>query len=243
MNSSRGLITDERYQELPSPCMVERFGATKARTIALTFDDGPDPKYTPFILDILRRKHVPATFFIVGTNGQRYPELIERELDDSTKSAITPTRIRRCSAISTAQLRLEVSGTERLLQAATDRQAVLFRAPYGSDIDPSTMEDTKPLEIVTDMGYISVGWNIDPEDWKQPRCRRDRAPRDQRRPKKRTPHRLVARCGRRPKSNGQGAAGPHRSAPRARLRVGERVPLDGPIARRRDAAACRATKK
>ncbi len=166
--NQRGLITDERYQELPSPCMVERFGAAKARTIALTFDDGPDPKYTPFILDVLRRKHVPATFFIVGTNAQRYPELIERELQDNHEIGNHTYTHPKVFSISTAQLRLEVSGTERLLQATTDRQAVLFRAPYGSDIDPSTMDDTKPLETVTDMGYISVGWNIDPEDWKQP---------------------------------------------------------------------------
>jgi cellulose synthase/poly-beta-1,6-N-acetylglucosamine synthase-like glycosyltransferase/peptidoglycan/xylan/chitin deacetylase (PgdA/CDA1 family)/spore germination protein YaaH len=164
----RGLITDERYQELPSPCMVERYGSTKARKIALTFDDGPDPKYTPFILDILRRKHVPATFFIVGSNGQRFPELIERELADNHEIGNHTYTHPAVFAVSTAQLRLEVSGTERLLQATTDRQAVLFRAPYGSDLDPSVMEDVSPLETVTDMGYISIGWNIDPEDWKQP---------------------------------------------------------------------------
>ena len=45
----------------------------RQRKIALTFDDGPDPRYTPLILEILRRKHVPATFFIVGSNGQRIP--------------------------------------------------------------------------------------------------------------------------------------------------------------------------
>ena len=175
-DTQHGLITDERYQELPSPCMVERFGATKDRKIALTFDDGPDPKYTPFILDILRRKHVPATFFIVGTMGQRYPELIEREFADNHELGNHTYTHPKVFSISTAQLRLEVSGTESLLQAATDRHAVLFRAPYGSDLDPSLVDDTKPLltdnmkplETVTDLGYVSVGWNIDPEDWKQP---------------------------------------------------------------------------
>jgi cellulose synthase/poly-beta-1,6-N-acetylglucosamine synthase-like glycosyltransferase/peptidoglycan/xylan/chitin deacetylase (PgdA/CDA1 family)/spore germination protein YaaH len=163
----RGLITQERYTELPSPCMVQRFG-TNDRKMALTFDDGPDPKYTPFILDILRRKHAPATFFIVGSNGQRFPELVEREVADNHELGNHTYTHPRVSAISSAQLRLEVSGTERLLQAMTDRQAVLFRAPYGSDLDPSLMEDMKPLEVVTEMGYISVGWNIDPEDWKEP---------------------------------------------------------------------------
>ena len=105
--------------ELPSPCMVERYGATKARKIALTFDDGPDPQYTPFILDILRRKHVPATFFIVGSNGQRYPELIERALADNHEIGNHTYTHPAVFSISPAQLRLEVSGTERLLQATT----------------------------------------------------------------------------------------------------------------------------
>ena len=166
-DSNRGLITDERYKEFPSPCMVQRFG-TRARKIALTFDDGPDPRYTPLILDILRRKQVPATFFIVGSNAERYPELVEREVDDHHEVGNHTYTHPRVSSVSEAQLRLEVSGTERLLQVVTDRQAVLFRAPYGSDIDPSKLDDMRPLEVVTEMGYISVGWNIDPEDFAKP---------------------------------------------------------------------------
>ncbi len=166
-DSNRELITQERYKVLPSPCMIQRFG-TRDRKIALTFDDGPDPRYTPFILDILRKKQAPATFFIVGSNGERYPELVARELNDNHEIGNHTYTHPRVSAVTTAQLRLEVSGTERLLQATTDRQAVLFRAPYGSDLDPSLMEDTKPLEVVADMGYTSVGWGIDPEDFEKP---------------------------------------------------------------------------
>jgi cellulose synthase/poly-beta-1,6-N-acetylglucosamine synthase-like glycosyltransferase/peptidoglycan/xylan/chitin deacetylase (PgdA/CDA1 family)/spore germination protein YaaH len=160
----RGLITEERYKELPSLCVVQRFG-TPSRKIALTFDDGPDPRYTPLILDILRRKQVPATFFIVGNNGERFPELLAREVEDNHEVGNHTYTHPRVSSISEAQLRLEVSGTERLLQAATDRQAVLFRAPYGSDLDPSQFDDMRPLEIVTEMGYISVGFKIDPSDF------------------------------------------------------------------------------
>jgi peptidoglycan-N-acetylglucosamine deacetylase len=166
-DSNRELITEERYKELPLPCMVQRFG-TNQRKMALTFDDGPDPRYTPLILDILRRKQVPATFFIVGSNGEQYPELIAREVEDNHEVGNHTYTHPRVSAVSEAQLRLEVSATERLLQAATDRQAVLFRAPYGSDLDPAMLDDMRPLEVVTEMGYISVGWNIDPSDFDKP---------------------------------------------------------------------------
>lgn len=162
----RALITDEHYKTLPLLCTVQRFG-TQARKIALTFDDGPDPRYTPLILDILRRKQAPATFFIVGRNGERYPELLAREVEANHEVGNHTYTHPRVSSISEAQLRLEVSGTDRLLQAATDRQAVLFRAPYGSDLDPTNFKDMKPLEIVTEMGYISVGFKIDPYDFKE----------------------------------------------------------------------------
>jgi cellulose synthase/poly-beta-1,6-N-acetylglucosamine synthase-like glycosyltransferase/peptidoglycan/xylan/chitin deacetylase (PgdA/CDA1 family)/spore germination protein YaaH len=163
----RGLITQERYTELPSPCVIQRFG-TREKKIALTFDDGPDPRYTPFILEILRKKHAPATFFIVGSNAERYPELVSRELDDNHELGNHTYTHPSVDAVTMAQLRLEVSGTERLLQADTNRHCVLFRAPYGSDLDPTKMKDTKPLEVVADMGYTSVGWNIDPEDFDRP---------------------------------------------------------------------------
>jgi cellulose synthase/poly-beta-1,6-N-acetylglucosamine synthase-like glycosyltransferase/peptidoglycan/xylan/chitin deacetylase (PgdA/CDA1 family)/spore germination protein YaaH len=164
---ARRLITQEHYRELPSPCMVQRFG-TRERKMALTFDDGPDPSYTPLILDILRRKQAPATFFVVGSNGKRFPELVAREVDDHHEVGNHTYTHPKVSAISVAQLRLEVSATDRLLQAVSERQAVLFRAPYGSDLDPSMVEDTKPLEVVTEMGYISVGFNIDPKDFDKP---------------------------------------------------------------------------
>jgi len=63
-----GDISDETYTNLPTNYVIRRVGQS-ARQIALTFDDGPDPRWTPQILDVLKREQVPATFFIVGKNG------------------------------------------------------------------------------------------------------------------------------------------------------------------------------
>ena len=57
-------------------------GAGQAGHVALTFDDGPDPTWTPRILDVLRREHVPATFFVIGKEAERYPKLLRQEVDD-----------------------------------------------------------------------------------------------------------------------------------------------------------------
>ena len=67
-----GLIADEHYDALPTPYVIDRYGAHPG-WIALTFDDGPDGRWTPKILDILQAKKAPATFFIIGKNMQAHP--------------------------------------------------------------------------------------------------------------------------------------------------------------------------
>src|SRR5207253_2407000 len=67
-----GLITSEQYQSIPSGYVVRRYGY-KPKSVVLTFDDGPDPTYTPRILDILKQEGVKGTFFVVGTQAESNP--------------------------------------------------------------------------------------------------------------------------------------------------------------------------
>ncbi|MDQ6645670.1 MAG: polysaccharide deacetylase family protein, partial [Pseudomonadota bacterium] len=76
-----GSIDDESYTSLPSSYVIKRAG-TLPHKIALTFDDGPDPEWTPQILDILKEKHVPATFFIIGESAEMSPRLVQREIQE-----------------------------------------------------------------------------------------------------------------------------------------------------------------
>src|SRR5665647_901808 len=77
-NKKDQLITNEEYLSLPSSYMLKRYGASNPKQIALSFDDGPNPDYTPKILDILKEKHVSATFFVIGLNIENNIPLIKR---------------------------------------------------------------------------------------------------------------------------------------------------------------------
>ena len=67
----------ERYTQYPTPYVIDSFRAPPAarKILCLTFDDGPDPQFTPRVLDILKSRHVPATFFVVGLNAENNPGL------------------------------------------------------------------------------------------------------------------------------------------------------------------------
>src|ERR1051325_916441 len=76
-----GMSAFERWREMRSGIILSHGGATK-RVLALTFDDGPHPRYTPKVLDILKSEGVKATFFLCGQNIARYPELARRIVED-----------------------------------------------------------------------------------------------------------------------------------------------------------------
>ena len=76
-----GLISGEDYKVMPTPYVIDRYGAHPG-WVALTFDDGPDGRWTPKILDILKQKHATATFFVIGENMQARPGLVQREVAD-----------------------------------------------------------------------------------------------------------------------------------------------------------------
>ncbi len=72
--SATGLINDETFKSLPEPYRVARYGASPNK-IAITFDDGPDPEWTPKILDVLKSEHAPATFFLIGIQADKFSDI------------------------------------------------------------------------------------------------------------------------------------------------------------------------
>jgi len=168
VNKSASLITRVKWNAVPTPFVIERAGSSAPHRVALTFDDGPDSRWTPAILDTLASRGVHATFFIIGSNALREIPLTRRimalghELGNHTFThpnlAVTPAFITR----------LELDATERLIEAITDRRSALFRPPYFGDAEPTTADELVPVSLANDLGYITVGLHVDSDDWLEP---------------------------------------------------------------------------
>jgi cellulose synthase/poly-beta-1,6-N-acetylglucosamine synthase-like glycosyltransferase/peptidoglycan/xylan/chitin deacetylase (PgdA/CDA1 family)/spore germination protein YaaH len=161
------LISTESYDVLPTSYVVQRYGWHPG-WVALTFDDGPDSRWTPKILDILKQKQAPATFFIIGKNMSRFPGLVEREVREGHDVGSHTWTHPNIGAIPTAQTVVELNATQRLFETVTGRSMRLFRPPYFGDAEPSTPREVAPLLEAQRQGYLTVGLRIDPDDWKKP---------------------------------------------------------------------------
>ncbi|MEO5831281.1 MAG: glycosyltransferase, partial [Rhodanobacter sp.] len=162
-----GSIDDESYTGLPSSYVIQRAG-TLPHKIALTFDDGPDPEWTPQILDILKARQVPATFFIVGENAEMSPKLVQREVAEGHDVGNHTFTHPNLGDSPPRMVSLELNATQRLFEALTGHSMRLFRAPYFGDAEPTTADELVPIEIAQKMGYLSVGLHVDAEDWQRP---------------------------------------------------------------------------
>jgi cellulose synthase/poly-beta-1,6-N-acetylglucosamine synthase-like glycosyltransferase/spore germination protein YaaH/peptidoglycan/xylan/chitin deacetylase (PgdA/CDA1 family) len=157
-------ITDEVFQSLPEPYRVARYGYS-ANKVALTFDDGPDPEWTPKILDVLKREQASATFFLIGIQTDKFPGMAERIYRENHTIGNHTFTHPDVSNISATQMKVELNLTERLFASLVGVRAMLLRPPYAIDEEPDTADQVKPLEFAQDMGYTTVGNRIDPNDW------------------------------------------------------------------------------
>jgi cellulose synthase/poly-beta-1,6-N-acetylglucosamine synthase-like glycosyltransferase/spore germination protein YaaH/peptidoglycan/xylan/chitin deacetylase (PgdA/CDA1 family) len=162
-----GLVSGETYDALPTSYVIQRYGAHHG-WVALTFDDGPDGRWTPQILDILKDKHVPATFFVIGKNMATYPGLVAREVREGNQVGNHSWTHPNIAEIPAAQTSVELTATQRLFETITGRSMRLFRPPYFGDAEPSTPREVAPILDAQAQGYLSVGLRIDPDDWKKP---------------------------------------------------------------------------
>ncbi|MBI3475448.1 MAG: glycosyltransferase [Acidobacteria bacterium] len=165
VDASTGLIDFETFNALPEPYRVARYGASQ-KQLAITFDDGPDPQWTPKVLDVLKNEHAPATFFLIGLQADNFGSLtsrIYREGHEIGNHTFTHPDI---SNIGSRYMQVELNLTERLLASRLGIRTLLFRPPYSIDQEPDTEDQVRPLELTQDMGYITIGNKIDPNDWR-----------------------------------------------------------------------------
>jgi peptidoglycan-N-acetylglucosamine deacetylase len=167
LEAATGDIVDERYDSLPTSYVIRRVGALPKK-LALTFDDGPDPEWTPAILSILKEKKVPATFFMIGSAMEAHPGLVQRVLADGHEIGNHTYTHPDLSDTPAAAVRLELNATQRLFEALTGRSMRLFRPPYLGDAEPSDADEIVPVQIAQSLGYITIGTHVDTLDWMMP---------------------------------------------------------------------------
>ncbi|MEU2064154.1 glycosyltransferase [Streptomyces sp. NPDC013455] len=139
-----------------------------ARTIALTFDDGPDPTWTPKVLDILRKYDVPGTFFLVGSMVSRYPGIVSTMVRQGNEVGVHTFTHVDLSYQSGARVDREMEQTQLALAGAAGITTTLFRAPYSSETDAIDNWSWPVYEKLGQDGYTSVFVDTDSDDWKRP---------------------------------------------------------------------------
>jgi cellulose synthase/poly-beta-1,6-N-acetylglucosamine synthase-like glycosyltransferase/peptidoglycan/xylan/chitin deacetylase (PgdA/CDA1 family) len=138
------------------------------RRIALTFDDGPDPRWTPQIAAILRADHVHATFFVIGSQAARNPGIIRmlfRDGDEIGNHTFTHVALSNGSGW---QARLQLELTEAVIVGITGHYTRLVRPPYSATTDAITPRDERDLARLAGSRYMLVLSNFDSKDWERP---------------------------------------------------------------------------
>ncbi|MEJ8670618.1 glycosyltransferase [Streptomyces sp. MS1.AVA.1] len=138
------------------------------KTIALTFDDGPNPTWTPQVLAILEKYDIPATFFLVGSMVSRYPGIVADMVEQGNEVGIHTFTHVDLSYQSDARVNREMQQTQLALAGAAGITTTLFRAPYSSETDAVDNYSWPVYKKLGEQGYTSVFVDTDSDDWKRP---------------------------------------------------------------------------
>src|SRR6202012_1843753 len=120
----------------------------------------------PKIRHILKAKHVPATFFVIGANMEAHPGLVQRILAEGHEIGNHTYTHPNLADTPLAAVRLELNATQRLFEALTGRSLRLLRPPYLGDAEPSDADEIVPIEEAQKLGYVTIGTHVDTLDWK-----------------------------------------------------------------------------
>lgn len=161
----RGLIVDVRMPQPPLQIEATTLAPRGDRLVALTFDDGPDPRHTPRILDILAALDVRATFYVVGAQVVAHPAIVRRIVAEGhdlgnhsfTHSNLTDAGRQRIAA--------ELNATQRALEAATGVGSILFRPPFAGRGLAFLEASPTLVEVASELGYVFGSYDVDSIDF------------------------------------------------------------------------------
>jgi cellulose synthase/poly-beta-1,6-N-acetylglucosamine synthase-like glycosyltransferase/peptidoglycan/xylan/chitin deacetylase (PgdA/CDA1 family)/spore germination protein YaaH len=158
-------VVSEKMDSYPLPYTLSQYGY-HPKQVAISFDDGPDPTWTPKILDILKKYNVVGTFFMIGEEAQDNVGVMQRVFREGHEIGNHSFTHPDISEISPGSVDLQLNLTERLFAAKLGVQPVYFRPPYSIDQEPDTNDQAAPIDrIQHQLGYVIVGDKIDTNDW------------------------------------------------------------------------------
>ncbi len=160
-----GEILKESYSTAPVPFIVRRWGRPQQKVVAITFDDGPDEKYTRQVLDILRSHDVKATFFPIGVNMLANRDLVRRMVDEGHVVGLHTFTHPHIEETADFRMKQELQMQGRLTAMLTGKSPVLFRPPYVDGPGPDTGLLAAKMSKLDDLGYITIGSDFVPQDW------------------------------------------------------------------------------
>ncbi|MDX3711369.1 glycosyltransferase [Streptomyces europaeiscabiei] len=136
--------------------------------LVLTFDDGPDPEWTPKVLDVLKKHEAKAVFFITGTMASRYPDLVQRMADEGHEIGLHTFNHPDLSLQSKDRIDWELSQNQLALAGAAGIRTSLFRPPYSSFSEQMDNRTWPVTQYIGSRGYITVVSDTDSQDWARP---------------------------------------------------------------------------
>jgi cellulose synthase/poly-beta-1,6-N-acetylglucosamine synthase-like glycosyltransferase/peptidoglycan/xylan/chitin deacetylase (PgdA/CDA1 family)/spore germination protein YaaH len=158
------LIIDEHMDVYPNTYTIRQYGY-HPNQVALSFDDGPDAKWTPRILDVLKNKGAKATFMMIGEAAQQHIAIMQRVAREGHEIGNHTYTHPDISEISPRQLDFEISLTNRLFASKLGVQPLYFRPPYDIDEEPDTDDQAAPVVRIQQNGLTVIGNKIDTDDW------------------------------------------------------------------------------
>jgi len=145
---------------------VQRYGyGAGTHQLVLTFDDGPDPAWTPKLLDILARHHVRATFFVTGRASISYPDLLRRIVREGHAVGNHSLSHADVSAAPAWRARLELTGNQHLLEALSGQRVQFVRPPFDGGAQGSAAEELLAIARAQQVGYVVASYDVDTHDW------------------------------------------------------------------------------
>ena len=137
-------------------------GASTNPYVAMTFDDGPHPQNTPRLLDMLRARNIKATFYVIGGNVDRHPQIVRRIVAEGHEIGNHTYTHRKLTSLSSSEVRSEMSRTQDAIVRAAGVKPRTMRPPYGA-----LLQNQREM-VFSEFGYPTILWSVDPRDWQRP---------------------------------------------------------------------------